>query len=41
MSYKLVDNFRGRSGYSKLILFEICIQTCMAYTIGECIVNNS
>jgi hypothetical protein len=40
-----VDNFRAGSEWMSsipiLLLLESCLQTCMAYTIAECTVNNS
>ena len=34
-----VDRFRAGPGYSILVLFESCLQTCMTYTIAKCTVN--
>jgi hypothetical protein len=45
MSYRSIDSFRAAgSGWncsSILIPFKNYLQTCMAYTIAECAVNNS
>ena len=42
MSYRFVGSFRAGPGWncsSILVLLESCLQTCMTYTIAECIVN--
>jgi len=42
MSYSFVDSFRAGPGWNCsfiLVLLEICLQICMAFTIAECTVN--
>jgi hypothetical protein len=46
MSYRFIGRFRAAAGFICssiliLLLLEICLQTCMTYTIAECPVNNS
>jgi hypothetical protein len=39
---QILISFRAAgSGWILILLLEICLQTCMTYTIAECIVNNS
>ena len=35
MSYRFVDSFRAGPGFSILVLFESCLQTCTTYTSAE------
>ena len=41
MSYRFADSLRAGSGCSILILLASCHQTCIAYTIAVCTVENS
>jgi hypothetical protein len=38
MSYRFVDSFRTGSRWNILVLLEICLQTCMTYTIASILI---
>jgi len=39
MTFSVIEPTRRTNFSSILVLLEICLQTCMTYTIAECTVN--